>query len=73
MAKLLFMATRACWDIQTVVAFLMIRVKAPDEDNWGKLKHVLRYLNRTKYLKLNISVEDLAILKWYVDGFHNVQ
>ncbi len=71
-AQLLFVAMRACRDIQTVVAFLTTRVKAPDKDDWGKLKCVLQYLNRTKYLKLTISVKDLAILKWYVDGSHNV-
>jgi hypothetical protein len=71
-AQLLFMATRARRDIQTAVAFLTTRVNARDEDNWGKLKHVLQYLNRTKYLKLTISVEDLGILKWCVDGSHNV-
>jgi len=54
------------------VAFLTMRVKSPDEDDWGKLKRVLRYLNRTKYLKLSISVNDLGILKWYIDGAHNV-
>jgi hypothetical protein len=46
-------------------------VKTPNEDDWGKLKRVLKYLNGTKYLKLKISVEDLGILKWYVDGSHN--
>jgi hypothetical protein len=71
-AQLLFMATRARRDIQTAVAFLTTRVKSPDEDDWGKLKRVLRYLNGTKYLKLCISVNDLGILKWYVDGSHNV-
>jgi hypothetical protein len=50
----------------------MIRVKALDEDDWGKLKCVLQYLNGTKYLKLTISVKDLAILNWYVDGSHKV-
>ncbi len=25
----------------------------------------------TKYLKLKISMGDLGILKWYVDGLHN--
>ncbi len=48
------------------------RVKAPDEDNWGKVKRVLQYLNGTKYLKLTMSVANLGILKWYVDGYHNV-
>jgi hypothetical protein len=33
MAQLLFMATRACRDIQRAVAFLTTRVKALDEDN----------------------------------------
>ncbi len=66
------MATRAQRDIQTAVAFLTTRVKSPDEDNWGKLKRVLKFLNGTKYLKLSISVENLGILKWYVDGLHNV-
>jgi hypothetical protein len=71
-AQLLFMATRARRDIQTVVEFLTTRVKNPDEDNWGKLKRVLKYLNSTKYLKLRLTVESLGMLKWYVDGSHNV-
>jgi hypothetical protein len=37
-AQLLFMATRARQDIQTIVSFLMTRVKKPDKDDWGKLK-----------------------------------
>ena len=71
-AQLLFMATRARRDIQMAVAFLTTRVKSPDEDDWVKLKRILRYLNGTKYLKLSISVIDLGILKWYVDRAHNV-
>ncbi len=60
--------TRARRDIQMAVAFLITRVKSPDEDDRGKLKRVLKYLNRTKYLKLKLSVDDLGLLKWYVDG-----
>jgi hypothetical protein len=71
-AQLLFMATRARRDIQTAVAFLTTRGKNPDEDDWGKLKRVLKYLNGTKYLKLNLSVDNLGVLKWFVDGSHNV-
>ena len=70
-AQLLFMATRTRRDIQRAVAFLTTRVKTPNEDDWGKLKCVLKYLNGTKYLKLKIGVEDLGILKWYVDGSQN--
>jgi hypothetical protein len=70
--QLLFMCTRARRDIQRAVAFLTTRVKNPDEDDWGKLKRVLRYLNRTKYLKLKLSVDNYGMLKWYVDGSHNI-
>ena len=70
-AHLLFMATRTRRDIQMAVVFLTTRMKTPDEDDWGMLKRVLKYLNGTKFLKLKISVEDLGILKWYVDGSHN--
>jgi hypothetical protein len=71
-AQLLFMSMRARCDIQTAVEFLTTRVKSPDEDDWGKLKRVLKYLNGTRYLKLNLSVDDLGVLKWYVDALHNV-
>jgi hypothetical protein len=66
------MATRARQDIQTAVAFLTTRVKSPDEDDWGKLNCMLKYLNGTKYLKLRLTVDNLVVLKWYVDGSHNV-
>ncbi len=71
-AQLLFMAMRTRRDIQTAVAFLTTRVKNPYEDNWGKLEGVLKYLNGTKYLKLRLTVESLGMLKWYVDGSHNM-
>ncbi len=54
------------------VAFLTTQVKAPDKDDWGKLKRVLKYLNGTKFLKLTLCVENLGMLKWYVNGSHNV-
>ncbi len=71
-AQLLFMATRASRDNQTAFAFLTTSVKNRDEDDWGKLKRVITYLNGTNHLKLNLSVEDLGLLKWYMDGAHNV-
>ncbi len=39
----------------------MTRVKSPDEDDWGKLKHVLKYLNGTKYLKLRLTMDNLSM------------
>jgi hypothetical protein len=70
-AQLLFMATWVRRDIQTAVAFLTTRVKSPDKDDWGKLKRVLKYLNGTKYLKLRLCVDNLGLLKWFVDVSHN--
>ncbi len=64
--------TRVRHNIQSAVAFLTTRVEAPDEDDWRKLKRVLNYLNGTKYLKLKLSIEDLGLLKWYMDGSHNM-
>ncbi len=49
------------------VAFLTLRVKKPDEDNWGKLRRVLRYLKGTKYMKSTIMVDDLSVVRWWVD------
>ncbi len=69
---MLFVSVRARRGIQTAVAFLTTRVKRPDKDDWGKLKRVLKYLNGTKYLKLKLNLDDLGLLKWYVDGLHNV-
>ncbi len=71
-AQLLFKSMRARRNIQMAVAFLMTSVKSSDEDDWGKLKRVLKYLSGTKYLKLKLNVDDLGLLKWYVDGLHNV-
>ena len=71
-AKLLFLSGRARRDIQTAVAFLTTRVKAPDEDDWGKLKRVMKYLYGTRRLKLRISIDNLSFVKWWIDGAHNV-
>ena len=72
MAQLLFMAMRARQDIQTAMAFLTMRIKSLGEDDWGKLKQVLKYLNGTKYLKLRVTIKSLGMLKWYINGSFNI-
>lgn len=71
-ARLLFASTRVRRDIQTTVAFLTTRVKQPGEDDWGKLKRVLKYLNGTRRLHLTLTVDSLSSIKWYVDGSHQI-
>ena len=66
--QLLFLSSRARRDIQTPVSFLTTRVKAPDEDDWLKLRRVLKYLKGTRHMKLNLTVDDLSVIKWWVDA-----
>ena len=58
-AQLLFISTWVQRDIQTAVAFLTTRVKRPDEDDWGKLKRLLKYLKGTRHMKLTLGVDSL--------------
>ena len=69
-AQLLFACNRARRDIQVAVSFLTTRVKHPDEDDWGKLKRVLKYLNGTKSLKLTLRADSVTKLHWFIDGSH---
>ena len=50
------------------MSFLTTRVKAPDEDDWLKLCRVLKYLKGMRHMKLNLSVDDLSVIKWWVDA-----
>jgi hypothetical protein len=69
--QLLFAANRARHDIQTAVSFLTTQVKIPDEDDWGKLVRVLKYLNGTRYMKLILSADEMNFtIHWYIDGLH---
>ena len=61
---MLFLANGARRDIQTAVAFLTTRVKKHDEDDWGKLRRVLKYLKGTLYMKLTLTINDLSIIRW---------
>jgi len=66
------LGARARRDIQTAVAFLATRMKQPAKDDWGKLRRVIWYLNGTRRLRLKLTIDNLAVIKWYIDGSHNV-
>ena len=61
-AQLLFLCKRAHPDIEPLVSFLTTRVREPDEDYWGKLKHGLKYLKGALYTKRHMSAESLMEL-----------
>ncbi|EJK61698.1 hypothetical protein THAOC_17766, partial [Thalassiosira oceanica] len=67
-AKLLFLCARPRRDIRTAVAFLTTRVRAPTQDDWGKLRRVIRYLARNPDLALTLEADDLQVVTWWVDA-----
>ncbi len=70
---LLTAENRARQDIQTTVLFLTIGAQSPDEDDWGKLKRVLKYLEGTRYLKLILSAYAMNFaIHWYINESHQV-
>jgi hypothetical protein len=71
-AKPLFLCKRARPDIQTAVAFLTTRVKAPDQDGYKKLSRVLKYLRGTQDMSLTLEADNMAVTKWCVDGSYAV-
>ena len=71
-AQVLFLSARARRDIQPCTAFLTTRVRAPDEDDWGKLKRLLGYLKRTLHMPLILSADSLTLSRWWVDAAYAV-
>jgi hypothetical protein len=67
-AQLIFASARSCKDIQTAVSFLTTRFKQPDEDDWGKLKRLLKYIRRTLYMPIILKADSLSVIKWWVDA-----
>ena len=67
-AKGLFVCKRARPDIQTAIAVLCTRVKAPNQSDWTKLKRLLKFLNGTRDDVLTLSTDSLRVIKWYVDA-----
>ena len=55
-------------DTQTTIAFLTIRVRNLDEDNWKKLRRLLGYLKRIIKLPLILQAGGVNVLKWWVDA-----
>ena len=58
-AKVLFATKRARQDLGTAMSFLMTRTQAPDNDDWRKLTHMMRYVRGIKDLALRLGAEDL--------------
>eukprot|EP00980_Cylindrotheca_fusiformis_P018032 scaffold5767_cov92-Cylindrotheca_fusiformis.AAC.4 len=67
--SLLFLSTkRARPDIQVPISFLTGRVTKANDDDWKKLKRLLKYLNDTLDLLLTLSIDNLCVVKTWVDA-----
>ena len=44
----------------------------PDEDDWGKLKRVIKYLKGTRHMKLTLTVDNMNTVSWWVDASYGV-
>jgi hypothetical protein len=67
-AHILFTPSISRKDIQTTVDFLTTRVRSPDEDDWGKLEWVLKYIRETIQMPLILNADSMDIVKWWVDA-----
>jgi hypothetical protein len=67
-AQLLFLCKRGRPDIQTAVAFLCTRVSRPDQDDYKKLTRVIKYLRKSKLLRLTLKADNLTQNHWFIDG-----
>lgn len=67
-AQLLFVSQRGRPDLRTTVSFLTKRVHSPDEDDFKKLARAMKYLRRTKFLRMRIEATHLDQNHWFIDG-----
>jgi hypothetical protein len=67
-ANTLYSTKRARQDTCTAIAFLTMRVRAPDKDDWNKLVNLMRYIRGTNTMPLILSDNGSGILKWWVDA-----
>ena len=71
-AKILFATKRARPDTGTSISYLTTRVREPNQDDWLKLVHLMKYLRGTKDLPLILRADGTGMLKWFVDASHGV-
>ena len=67
-AKGLFLGKRARQEIQTTISFLCTRVQSPTQQDWAKLRRMMRFLNGTQDEVLTLECDDQEGIKWYVDA-----
>jgi hypothetical protein len=67
-ANTFYATKRARPDTCTTIAFLKMRVRELDKDDWTKLVHLMRYIRDTRTMPPILSANGSCILKWWVDA-----
>ena len=67
-AKGLFMCKQSRPDIQPTIAVLATRVWELTTNNWKKLVQMSKHINGTKTQSLILGVNDVQMVKWYVNA-----
>lgn len=68
-AKALYITKQVRPDIFVTIAFLTARAQEPDQNDWEKLSHLMKYLRGMRELPLPLILggNNTSIVKWYVD------
>ena len=67
-ANTLFLSNRSRPDIQPIIYVLATRVISPNIIDWKKLVRIFKYLNGTSKYNLMLSIDDMRVIKYYVDA-----
>ena len=67
-ARILFSTKRSRQDTRIEISFLNTRVREPNNIDWSKLVHIIKYTEGTSNLPLILSANRSGILKWWMDG-----
>ena len=71
-AKVIFIGKRSRPDIQPTISILSSCVRAPTVQALEKLVILCKYLNCTNDLCLVFSIDDMKVIKWFIDASYAV-
>ena len=69
---MLFATKRARPDTGTLISYPATRVTESDQSDQLDIVHIFKYVRGTKDLPLILGSDKSGILKWYIDGSHEV-
>ena len=58
--------------MQLSTGFHCTRVKLPNVQDWGRLRHIIGYMWQTRYLPLIIEIDDKGDMYIYIDRVYAV-